>query len=231
MDVDGAAQPYKVCFFDASDIFTKREGVFLPDGMWVAFEKDNTQSASPKGKTRQLVFHWSAGPYSMCFNGYDFCITWNAKTQTVWVIKCLKQSQKDQSTWGRNGGITAISFMAMIDGSATYPGKCPIVAAMAEVGWGLAAELAIDLNVEADQSKPIALPEMACNDTSIWATGKTIYIPAIADHRDYARKDGYTAYRWDIGDFFPDWKGKVLWYVGKFKDGSKKRMFAGKLTG
>jgi hypothetical protein len=217
-------------FIDLSAVYDKRSTYTLPDGMVVSLCKDNSQKRQPNGKADLLVFHWSAGTYNQCFDGYHYCICFNPKTNTVWVIKTLKHAQKGYHLWGRNGGSIAISFMAMRGASSeAHPGQYPVLDAMAEAGWALAAELGMDLGLKLDPEHKIAKPAMASNATRIWPTGGTIYIPTVVDHKAMAIHDGYPGARWDVGTLFPNAAKKVYWYFDKFINGKRERLYKGKL--
>lgn len=217
-----------VLFFDASKLFGKKSSVKLPDGMVVQLICDNSQKNQLNAKIDGLCFHWSAGTYNQIFDGYAYCITFNPVTGNVWVIKCLNFKQKGYHLWGRNSTKMGISFMACRGASSKWMGQYPVTALMAEAGWELAAELCLDLGINPNQQ--ISIPEMTNNGRSIWATGRTVQVASVADHRAYARLDDYANSRWDIGDFFPNFGGKVSWYHDKKKRGIKARLYEGKLS-
>jgi hypothetical protein len=176
-----------------------------------------------------ITLHWSAGTYNQIFDGYAYCVVFNPKNGNVWIVKTLRATEKGYHLWGRNSGHMGVSFMAMRGASPDgHTGQYPIPDVMAQAAWAFVAEMCIDLKHKPDDM--IAHAKKASNATQIWTVPGEIQMPFVADHRAFARKDGYPAARFDIGDFFPDWHNKILWYYGKFMTGDKPRLFKNELA-
>jgi hypothetical protein len=154
---------------------------------------ENDQKDGDPGTSKRIIFHWSAGNYNQCWDGYQFGVVYDAKTGQAYAVRFLKGNQKGKHLWARNTGSIGISFMAMASGQ-------PVTKAQLMVGARLAAEYCAWHRIDPRATETI--DQMACdqpNANSIWKTGKMIQMKVVSDHASYAQQDGYGRFRVDVG--------------------------------
>ena len=156
-----------------------------------------------------ITNHWSAGSYTQTFDDYHFCITWDGKKAQV--IQTLSLTERGSHCWRRNTGNIGVSMMCMAE---KYPVRLEQVEAMAKLNAELCLYFGLDPNgtytaqkIDPDSGAPIF---------------GAFEAPIVSDHAFYARKDGYSSLRWDIGNHMAPVKAKTLWYYNKLKSGEIK---------
>ena len=110
------------------------------DGLDVSLCEENDQKHEDLGDVQKVVIHWSAGPYTLAFNAYHYCLVYDAKTKQTHVLKTLKLTQKGKHAYKFNSHAVGISFMAMRSYVQSWHGPSPITDEMLNSGAKFIAE-------------------------------------------------------------------------------------------
>lgn len=197
--------------------FTKDNAkALVAAGRTFSIRKVNGQKDEPLGDKLGWVAHWSACAEPLVFDDYHINICTSLDKSTPVIAKALKFNQKGQHLWGRNTGLIGISFSCLAVNKATYPtGK--MVEAMALVIAEASAWFGI--NPEDLMSLP---KKKAVGDSLVTVKG-TLLMPAVTDHAAFAKSDGYTGHRIDIGTFLAPVRARSIALYKELK--SNKRQF------
>lgn len=174
-------------------------GLVKVDDMQVYLALENTQYWQEMGSILGIVFHWTAGPWSVAFDGYGDNIVYNPLTKKAHVVHCLKWSQKGSHIWGRNTGLWGISFASMKGATdiKNHMGEFPVVDEMIRVGAIYTAELCAWKGI--NPQGVLELTKKQAQGNSLITVPGILKAPTITDHKFFADADGYSSHRWDIG--------------------------------
>lgn len=175
---------------------------------------ENDQRNEDLGKPARVIYHWTAGSYKQVWDGYHYCIAFDAATKNAYAVRCLGKDEKGKHLWGRNTSSVGISLCAMASGA-------PVTQQQLELAAQLGAEYCAWNQI--DPRKKETVPEKTCDKSAsnMRNTGSTIQMPVITDHATYAKEDNYGAWRQDIGNYLAVVNKRLLQIYDELKAGKR----------
>ncbi len=196
--------PDDVLQLDARGMFGKK-GSAKVGKHTVLLAAENDQAGQPMGEVEGLCFHWSAGRRITAWDGYHGGVAASPDGLVPIVVQCLGWNQKGKHLWGRNGSYWGMSLFGCKDmGWAgdrriTWPGPEAPTPEMLEALAVYAAEVCAWKNLDPRGSHEA--PHLVRQGERLVPSGRTIRMPNLSDHKDWAEKDGYASDRGDIGAY------------------------------
>lgn len=212
-------------FIDAAPLFGKRPSVKSGD-LTVSLMRENNQKHLPMGALHGVVFHWSAGTYTMAWDGYHGGVAYDVAQNEPHIVRCLTWGQRGQHLWGRNSNYVGLCYFGARElvwaknRRVVFPGPNPIVPVMTEALAIYAAEVCAWKQINPRGTHQA--PEMRAQAGRLVATGRMIAVPNLADHADFAATDGYAADRGDIGPYKALLVPRILAVYDELKAGRRK---------
>jgi hypothetical protein len=200
--------------------------VELPDFGTVTYvTSDNAQRGKALGPIKGVVMHWTAGDHMTVYAAYHWCIADNGTEAAI--IRTLKPMEKGQHAWGRNGGLTGVSYAATADSNAADYGPGAPTTAQHQAMHYLVGELCAWHQL--DPRGTVTMGNKASNASSIWAVDGTTDFPVIMSHQTLAKADGYSEARWDTGALLAPDRGGAQWVYDQLKAGKLEFQLKGLL--
>lgn len=195
---------------------------------WVNHQVNESEPTTGKG----TCLHWTADRRLVVYNDYMVSAIQGADGK-AYLVKAISGNQRQAHLWKRNGMVDGWALCA----DPTVPGREPTLAQV---------ELIAQWNAEycawkrIDPRGKIILPEMKCDASAdnAWFTGKQVSMPAVSDHAEYAKADGYGRFRWDCNWKLPGASGltvtehyrkRTLKFYDELKAGTRKFEFSAAL--
>lgn len=196
--------------------FTKGAKSLEAAGRTFTIRKTNEQADEPIGDRVAWVPHWSACPENLVFDDYHINICRSLDHKTAIIAKTLKFSQKGMHVWGRNTGLLAISFACPAISQPTKPNGVMVDAMALAIAESCAWH-------GIDPEKEIVLPRKRADGDTLKTVSGLVKFHPITDHAGYAKADGYSSYRVDIGTFLAPVRSKAIAFYKELK--ANKRQF------
>jgi hypothetical protein len=83
-----------VCYDLSGHYTAKNTSVTLTGSMSVSLQYENDQEDQEPGVPARIIFHWSAGLYKQCWNGYQYGIAFDPVTGEAYALRFLTGKQK-----------------------------------------------------------------------------------------------------------------------------------------
>ena len=198
------------------DISNERFGIIKINDINFNYISENSSRKQFFDKENHLVNHWTAGNRKALYDGYHFNIT--EINNQIYVFKSLKRKEKGQHLWSRNSGAIGNTMCCMATKS-DFPTQNMIEALSI-----LNAEQCAWYGLEPE--KEIILPKKQRIDyDSLITVNGSIKAPIISDHSYFAKKDGYSQERWDIGSYMDTVRKKSIQYYKDLKSAKREFLF------
>jgi hypothetical protein len=194
------AGPLNVSLYDENDQRSR------PLGTVTYCDQDGNPLPADQAQTGlAVVAHWGANPYTQVANGYHVNAAFCKSSMQPVIVRTLEWGELGKHAWMRNTGHVGMAFSAGAglswaqDRTIINPGIAPITAPHIE---GMAVTIAEICAWKHIDPRGYHLgPEYRREGEHLIATGGTLVLPNLLDHKDLAELDGYQADRGDIGPY------------------------------
>lgn len=198
------------------DISSQPFGTIKINDINFSYISENSSRKDFFDKEKHIVNHWTAGNRKNLYDGYHFNVT--EINNQIYVFKTLKRKEKGQHIWGRNSGAIG-NTMCCMSTKSDFP-TANMIEALSILNAEQCAWYGLDIE------KEIILPKKQRIDyDSLITVAWQIKAPVISDHSYFAKKDGYSQERWDIGSYIETITNKAIQYHKELKENKREFIF------
>lgn len=180
------------------DLSNQKAGKFKIGNVNFDFRRVNFQRSEPLGNPESLIMHHTATPPNVLYDDYHFNISEIDKQ--VFVFKTLKWIEKGMHLWTRNSNNISNTFCCKATGKDVPSPKMIDVMAILQAEQCAWKNIDIFGKVTVPKKQYVVRKQEGKKVELLILAPGTIIVNRLSDHGEYAKLDGYSHLRWDVGE-------------------------------